>query len=400
MTEALFLPSWPLPWSSAVTLALLLLLGVGGGEAAARLGLPRLVGQTLAGLLCGLAALGLSMLGLELPDRATSELALGAALAVVLFEVGRRAPWSWLGRNHALLATSLAESALSFVAVDLVLLACGMAPVAAAITAAVCMSSSPIVVLAISKEFHTQGQITERSLLLAALNSGYAVVAGSLLLGWVHVETRGAIDAWVLHPLYLVFGSLLLAWAGARLMASLVRRLHGRDASQLVVVLAVIGLVFLGASRLQLSPLLATLALGALAGRSGVPGVPAFDAAIGVALIALFSLSAVAVDFDAWAAAWQIGLLVVAVRLAAKTLAVLSFIRPSGLPVRKAGWLALGLAPMSLPTLLLVHQVAIFDRQISSTVGSVAIVAAVLMQVAGAIALAWALRRNGEMRHD
>ncbi len=400
MTEVTFLPSWPLAWPSAATIALLLLLGVGGGEAAARLGWPRLVGQTLAGLLFGLATVGLSALEIELPDRATSELALGSALAVVLFEVGRRAPWSWLGRNRALLATSLAESALSFIAVDLVLLACGMAPVAAAITAAVCMASSPIVVLAISKEFHTQGQITERSLLLAALNSGYAVVAGALLMGWVHVEARGAIDAWVLHPLYLVFGSLLLAWAGARLMGFLVCRLRGRDISQLVVVLAVIGLVFLGAFSLRLSPLLATLALGALARRFGVPGVPAFDAAIGVALIALFSLSAVAVDFEGWAAAWQVGLLVVVVRLAAKAIAVLGFIRPSGLAARKAGWLALGLAPMSLPTLLLVHQVAIYDRQVGSAVGSVAIVAAVLMQVAGAIALAWALRRNGEMRHD
>ena len=58
--------------------------------------------------------------------------------------------------------------------------------------------------------------MTERTLLLTALNSIYAVVLSTLLLAWARVQTRGVLDDYLLHPAYLIVGSLALAALGAR----------------------------------------------------------------------------------------------------------------------------------------------------------------------------------------
>jgi len=401
MDTAFFLPAWPPEWPEAATLGLLVLVAMLGGELGARVRLPRLIGQTLAGLGFGLATYGLSSFGIAPLTGRTSELALGAALALVSFEVGRQAPWGWLKRNRGLLATSLSEAALSFAAVTGLLWWLGIAPVAAALTGAVCMASSPAVVMAVAREARSQGQITERALLLAALNSAYAVLLTTVLLGWVHVEARGAVDVWVLHPLYVLCGSLLLAWLAEHFVRRLLSGFAEHQAAQLMIVLIVVGIVFLMARSLRLSPLLATLALGALcSGRTGMPRVAVFDSTVGMALIVFFALSAIPVDFGGWDAAWQIGLAVLFVRWGAKAVAVIGLSRVAGLPARKGAWLALSLGAMSLPMLQLVRDIDAFDRATASQVGSVVVVVAVLMQLVGAAMLAWGLRATGEVRLD
>ena len=139
----------------------------------------------------------------ELPIR-TMQFSMNFAAAVILFDVGQRVSFGWIRRNPALLVASVLESGLTFIAVYWVMQALEIAPLAAALIAAISMSTSPAVVLAITQELRAQGQVTERTLLLTALNSIYAVVLSTLLLAWARVQTRGVLDDYLLHPAYLI----------------------------------------------------------------------------------------------------------------------------------------------------------------------------------------------------
>src|SRR4249919_849815 len=106
-----FLPQLPLSASPLALFGLLLVAGVIGGELVRRvLKLPRIVGYVATGMLLG--ASGLKVLDEELTAEAW--IFVDIALALILYELGLRLDFSWLRRDRWLLATGLAESALSF----------------------------------------------------------------------------------------------------------------------------------------------------------------------------------------------------------------------------------------------------------------------------------------------
>ncbi|MGE5666425.1 MAG: cation:proton antiporter [Betaproteobacteria bacterium] len=397
MPDVLLLPELPAAWPGFITLALLIVSAIVGGELGARAGVPRLVGQSMAGLVFSLGNFGLARLGLEPVPPEFTRITLGLATALVLFEFGRIAPWGWLRRNVALLFTSVLEASLSFMAVLALCRAADWPWLSALLAASVCMASAPTVALALRRELRPQGQVGERVLLLSGLNFAYAVVLSTLLLAWVHVDARGALDAWVLHPLYLIVGSLVVAWAGAWLLRLLLRLLRGAEAERTALTLAIVGLTFAVTLALGLSPLLGMLALGGLTARHGTAArIPGLDTLIGVALVAAFSLTFAAAEFSDWPLALGLAALVTVARLGAKVAAVTVLALPAGLAPSKGARVGLALAPMSAPALLLVQEVAAIDAPVGAQVGSVLLVVVLLMQTAGAMLAAHALRASGE----
>jgi Kef-type K+ transport system membrane component KefB len=387
----------PAAWSGALTLALLVVSAVLAGEIGARVGVPRLVGQSVAGLVFGLGNHALSRLGLEPVPAELTRVTLALATGLALFEFGRFVPWGWLRRNPALLATSLLEAGLSFAVVLGLCRIAGWNWLPALLTASVCTASAPTVALALRRELGLQGQVTERVLLLSGLNFAYGVVLSTLLLAWVHVDARGAVDAWVLHPLYLIAGSMLAAWAGAWMLHLGGRFLRGAAADRTTLTVAVVCLIFLATLALGLSPLLTMLALGALAARRGVAArIPGLDTLVGVALVVSFSLSFAPHALSEWPLAVGLAALIAIARLGAKVIASSSLAVPSGLGWRKGVRVGLALAPMSAPALLLVHEVALIDAPVGAQIGSVLIVVVLLMQTVGAMLAAYSLRSSGE----
>ncbi len=187
LTDLFFLPDLrgigaSLPWH-----ALLLLAAALAGEAVQRwLRLPRLLGWSAVGALLGPYAFGVL-------DRAALDAMaplLDIAAGVVLFELGQRVDPSWLRRNPWLLGTSILESAFGFAAMFAVLLAVGATPLVAAVAAAIGISTAPAVTLTIARDLRAQGQVSERALLLTALNSVYAFVAVGVLLSLDREGTR------------------------------------------------------------------------------------------------------------------------------------------------------------------------------------------------------------------
>ncbi len=399
-----YLPDWPLDWPTAIPVAILALFAAAAGEAAARwLRVPRLLGYLAAGALFGAGGYVLQLLKIdELPIR-TMEFSMNFAAAVILFDVGQRVSFGWVRRNPALLGASVLESVLTFVAVYFVLQVFDIAPLAAALIAAISMSTSPAVVLAVTREMRAQGQVTERTLLLTALNSIYAVVLSTLLLAWARVQTRGVLDDYLLHPAYLIFGSLALAAVGARLFL-LVVGFVGRDrAAQIMVMLAVVWIVFASAVALKLSPLLTLLACGAFVRTFDAQRLLAttdFGLASGVALALFFALSAAIVDGGVLFAAWLPALALVVVRTICKVGAVAAFAPLTGITWRKGVMTGIGLLPMSALALMLTQEVSLLNPRLGEQTNAVLLLSVVILQVVGALTLMFSLRWSGEARTD
>src|SRR5262245_29727230 len=153
-----FLPSLPLPVSGLALIGVTLLAGLICGELLRRvLRLPRITGYVLAGLVLGPSALALA--GDNVRDSA--RILLEVALGLILFELGTRLDYQWLRRNPWLLATSLAESALSFACIYVVLAALSVAPLYALIAAAIGTATSPSVLLMVIYDQRADGPLTE-----------------------------------------------------------------------------------------------------------------------------------------------------------------------------------------------------------------------------------------------
>src|SRR4029079_3370187 len=129
---------------------------------------------------------------------------------VVLFQLGQRVDLGWMRRNPALLATSRLEGSIELAAMLAVPLLLEEPPPLAALAAAIGIATGPAVALSLIREVRAQGQVTERMLLLTSLNCVYAFVVVNILLAWLHQEYSNEWLSIFGHPLYLIFGSLLL----------------------------------------------------------------------------------------------------------------------------------------------------------------------------------------------
>ena len=399
-----FLPDWPPAFPAAVAIAALALLAAAFGEVAARwLKAPRLLGYLAAGAFFGAGGYVLRALNMEQLPTATLQFSLEFTAAIIAFDLGQRVSFGWLRRNPALLGASVLESGLTFAVVFSALRWLEVAPLASALIATVSMSTSPAVVLAVTREARSQGQVTERVLLLTALNSIYAVVLTTLLLAWARVETRGLLDDYLLHPLYLIAGSLALAALGARVLL-LVAGFVGRDrAAQLTLMLAVVWIVFASALALRLSPLLASLACGAFArafDRQRRFSGGDFGLVSALALMLFFALSAATVDLGVLLNAGLPALAVVLARSACKVTAVGLMAPLTGIVWRKGLLIGLGLLPMSAIALMLTQQVTQIDPQLGAQAGAVLLASVIVFQIAGALTLVYALRSSGEARTE
>jgi Kef-type K+ transport system membrane component KefB len=250
------LPGWPFRLDNSFWVALLLVVAPLAGEAVYRtLRWPRIVGYTLVGLLASAASFDTS--GLRLAG--VFHRAMEVALAVLLFELGSRINPRWLFANPWLVATSLAEAGLTFVAVYAVGAFLGLGVGSSVAVATVCMVSSPAVIMRVTAEMNARGQVTERLLLLSALSTVYAVVAIHILLGVLQGMKTG--DPWdaAQLPLATFLTSFVLALVLAFAVGLAQRKLDLRDENGALLLL---GLLFLTLALVQLtgaSPLLVPL---------------------------------------------------------------------------------------------------------------------------------------------
>jgi len=400
MTDLFFLPEWPDRMDAMAWLALVLAAGLLGGELVARLfRLPRITGYAAVGFLLGPSALG----WIEKQALADLRIFIDVSIGFILFELGQRLDLRWLRRNPALLASSVLEAALAFAAVFGVLTLLDVHPLLAACAAAIAMATSPAVVMAVTREQRAQGQVTERLLHLSALNNVYAFLAVTMLFAWLNLEYRGGWGVILTHPLYLIFGSLLLALAASAVTLGLLRWVGRNQDAQFICAVALVLATVAAASMLNLSVLLTLLALGTIT--RTLDHDRRFTALsfgrIGAAfVVVLFTLIGAHLSFDPFPGAIWAAVALIAARFAGKAVAVFLLARSSGLQVRKASLLSVGLAPMSGVAVVLVQDTATVFPQFGPSLAAVMLSAIVLMEVLGPLAVQFALRRAGEVGEE
>jgi Kef-type K+ transport system membrane component KefB len=393
-----FLPQYPFPPNPVLLFGLLLLAGVAGGELVKRaLNLPRIVGYVLIGLLLG--ASGSNLLDARLV--AESWIFVEIALGLVLFELGRRLHFKWLRNDPWLLAAGLVESALTFGFLYLVLAYFGVEPIYAAVAAAIGVSTSPAVVLLVAQELKAEGQVTERALNLTALNSVVAFVLTTMLLSWIHHEYRAGWATVALHPVYLLGGSLALGFAASVVAIAASRWLGQRAERQFALLLALIVLTIGAARMLELSVLLALLALGVLTrnldARHDVMTVDL--SGVGqLFYVVLFVVSGATLELVELIMGGGLALAYVAARFAGKLIGVMSLAHLSGVRPGAALMLGVALMPMSGVALAMVHGTADLYPEFGARLAAIVLSAALILELIGPVAVQFALKRAGEAR--
>jgi Kef-type K+ transport system membrane component KefB len=263
---------------------------------------------------------------------------------------------------------------------------------------AVCVS--PAVLQRVVVELHAAGQVTERALALAALNTLYAVLGLKLLsAGLLLSDPTTWLDA--LSPvMFSFFGSILLGAALGEGLALIARRFDLREDNLMVLLLAFVLLALVIAKTLQLSALLVPLLAGIwLANRSERPWVwpRHFGSAGSVLVLIMFVAVSSAWNIDVLKAAFATALALVAARALAKTLAVVALARPSGLGLQQALCLSVALTPMSVTAWVLTLDFVARHPGLGSSVMPVLLAALALLELAAPLALMGTLRRAGEV---
>src|SRR5688500_9339613 len=396
MTWSAYLPAWPLEISPALWLALTLVVAVLLGEALVRhLRLPRIVGYIGIGLLLGPGGFNL------IPQFPAAEwrLVVDLALGILLFELGSKVNLRWLKANPWIAGTSLLEAIATFFVVYGLLLWFDIASVTAAVVATIAIATSPAIVVRIVTESRAQGQVTDRLLLMTALNCIYAVIFHKLAVALMHGETGAGFVHTVLPPLYLIGGSALLAWLFGITFERIHHHLGQHEETFSFVLFGMIAFATIMASTLKLSPILVLLAAGLITRyqrKRTRTFPPHFGSAGAVLVILMFIANGLAADLGGLRDSFLLVLMLIAVRALAKLLAVLALANSSGIGLRQALALGVALVPMSSVALLLTLDTGLRFPEFASGLGMVLMSTIVILELVGPILVQVALRRAGE----
>ena len=395
-----FLPQFPLPANPLALFGVLLLAGALGGELTRRvLNLPRITGYVLIGLTLG--ASGLDVLDSRMLGYARIFFDVG--LGLVLFELGRRLDFTWLKRDRWLLVMAMTESMLSFGCMFGALLWFDIAPLYAAVAAAIGISSSPAIVMLVARELRAEGQVTERALNLVAINSVVAFVLMTMLLSWIHREYHAGWFVMVLHPVYILVGSLFAGFLASVLALGLARWLGKKAELHIALLLAVVVLLVGATEALKLSVLIALLTFGVLVKNLDDDHVlmPVDIGRLGqMFYIVLFVTTGAMLQITDVVAGGAVAAVYIAARFVGKSIGVLSFAHLSGIRAGIGGLLSIALLPMSGIALAMTHSASSLYPAFGAKLATIVLAAALMLELIGPLAVQFALRHAGEAREE
>ena len=393
-----FFPVWPLS-PDAIFWAGLALLAAGlCGELCYRAWrLPRISGYAVIGLVAGAAGFGV----IDTKSATAARPLLDVALGLLLFELGSRLDLRWMGRNPWLILSSIAEATLTFVLVLPVLLFLHVPLIVALVVAAIAMATSPAMVIQLKTELRAEGQVTQRLMTLTALNSMYAVVIEKLVSSWIHQEAYGNVFATILQPLYLLIGSLVLAYVLARTCIFFYRRMNMQDEHSFVALFGLVLLAIAVAHLFKLSTILSLLAAGIIV--KNLEARPQlwpkhFGTAGWLLTVILFVLTLTSFEWKDIGIGGLAALGLIVARLVGKLVGVLAFAKPSGLDWKQGIALGLSLSPMSALAYLLVDDTYSLYPNFDPSLRAITMCSIVVLQIVGPWLVYRSLALVGERR--
>ncbi|MFO1319146.1 MAG: cation:proton antiporter [Burkholderiales bacterium] len=382
----------PLAFDVGARFALALMASIVLAETGQRyLRLPRVTGYMLGGIVFGPTVVGL----IRRDDLAPYEAIVDVIAGLLVFELGSRVDLGWLRENRGLLATSLVEALATFGVVAGVLFGLGVGAQTALLVGAIGMSTSPAIVVRIVNELQSRGQVTERAMLLSALDAAFSVVLVHALVSWFALDRHDVELAALLHPLYVLGGSFLLGLATATAVAIIFRTFSPRSSDAFVLALSVLLLSAILGHQWQLSAPLALLMGGILLRRRSeriIVFPPHFGTAGSALVLVLFVLCGVDLDLSLLFAGGLTALAVIAARAAVKLVVPVMLARAGGLSWRKGALVGLALMPMSGFALMLGRTPSLAAPEVSTEVSTLVLASVIVFELVGPLLGAFAIR--------
>ncbi|AGX86652.1 cation:proton antiporter [Candidatus Symbiobacter mobilis] len=388
------LPPFPAEfvWAAAIAVAWL------SGELCHRwAALPRISGYGIAGFSMAASQGGF------LPNPSGTPLALLAsfAMALILFELGYRVHFPWLRRNPWLGMMGVLEALGTFAAVYWVGWMWGLSPLVATLLAALSMSTSPAVVLRVSNELRSAGQVTDRLVHLTAMDSVLAILFFKAAVAYVVLTSDVGIFPALWHTLLVLAFSAGLGALFAVVVPAILRSLAVADQDATVAFAIAVLLLTALTHALQYSPLVAAMVFGLVSRHRRVLFGQAqrnFGALGEVLTVWLFVFVTATLQWIPVVEGMALAVAIIAMRLAVKVGVTALLARPSGIPLRKGIWTGVAMAPMSALAILLLEQTKPLQLPVLEQLPAIAAMTLVL-EIFGPIVTRYALVHCGDADH-
>jgi len=263
------------------SLGIILLLALLAGHLVKFVRVPEVTGYILAGV-----ALGPSVLGWVSQENLVAlEVLSEVALGLILFSIGSVFEYRLLVRyGLRILKLTMIESALATLFVVVGMLAFGQSWQISFLLGAVAIATAPASTLMVLRECNAKGPLSDTLLGLIAVNNILCIVIYSLVAAaidltsqWAGLSSALTTAYQALFPLvWQLVGSVALGYLVGLMLAAWSTRVH--ETGEVLILLAGSILLCVGVARIfELSPLVASLAVGATMVNLSSKSRPLFD---------------------------------------------------------------------------------------------------------------------------
>ncbi len=386
-------PSAGLP---TVMWSLLLAVAAAAGHLVQRyLGMPKVVGYSIVGMVVGFAGFE----GAVWPLQGISLFLLELGVAIVLFEAGGRLPLRWFRHNPRVLLQSLLEAGFTYFGVLWAMELMDVPHPVANPIALIAMVASPAVLSRVIMDTRASGPVTERAMTLATLSTFYALTLGYAQAGLIERAPLAFMQK--LYPVGVVLGmSFVVGGLMALALRSALRVMSPTSENTAILLLAIIAAGAALAAHFGGSAPLAALIGGVLLKQLN-PKPWAWPRQLGTAASLLTMLMFVLVSVVAAGADWSLPVAsvvftLIAVRAVAKIAGVAVANPGSGASWRQAFWVGCAMAPLSSIALLIASNFVTASPLLGAMITQVVLPAILTMELFGAVLATIAIHAAGE----
>lgn len=376
----------------------LLIFGVLGSILAHRIkGLPSITALMILGLMIG--PWGLGLISHNILERAS--VIIDVALGLILYKLGTELHLKEFFDNRGKVLAALFENAFSFGLMLVVgLFATGDFLVAAMI-AAICMSSSPAVLVHVAHDIKAHGPVTEHAKSLVAMNNLFSFVMFSIVMTISLMSTGGHGEFAGIMPFARLFGSILIGVASGVIAAWIARLTPVAETQyRYAVVIGSVMLCIGGASMIGASTLLGPLVMGYV--------VRLFErrdralSSIGLGsggelfFIVLFVMAGAKINPENVLAAGWLPIMLIAARFGGKTFGIMLPGKHRALDMRQSFAKSVLLVPMAGMAIGLTKTTQHILPDMAGQIGAIVFAMVAILETIGPALVAWAFRYAGE----
>ena len=237
-----------------------MLLGLLGGKIARKIGLPKVTGYIITGLLIGPSVFSLISFETVKSMSLINDIALGLILFAIggSFEIhhirtiGRKVLWLTLGQSLGVMLFVTGS-----------LYAVGMDLYTATLIGTIAIATAPAATLLVVREFQAKGDFTDTMITVVGTSNVVCILAFELVFGIGQLQKDTGFFMALLGPLYEIGGSLIVGFGLGYLIAKWEQ--HVEDQAEMLMIILAGVLLVTGLSRtLGLQPLFAALIMGAV----------------------------------------------------------------------------------------------------------------------------------------